>query len=37
MPSQRELPGTQPKMTDLLAAWILFCVLLGGLFLASFV
>ena len=37
MPYERELPGYLTTMTDLLGAWILFCILLGGLFLASFV
>ncbi len=32
-----QLPGSQPTMTDLVAAWVMICVLFGGLFLASFV
>ena len=34
---QRELPRSQPTMTDLVAAWAVICVLFGGLFLVSFV
>ncbi len=32
-----ELPGSQPTVTDLVAAWVVICVLFGGLFLFSFV
>ncbi len=37
MRHERDLPGSPPTMTDVVVAWVMVCVLVGGLFLASLV